>query len=686
MRDIGEILELINLNLLKEAKKKTLFYLNKDQNNFDLINILCIILIKQKKYQESVNYFKKIINSKFVNHSTLNNLGSAYLELKDYNHAIEYFTKAVKIKNDYYQAFNNLGIAYSRSDNFSKAIDAYEQSLKIKNDHSDTYNNLGLTYLKIKNFEKSINSFDNAIKFDKKFLDAFINRGTVYLTLGKYKEAYLDFEKALFLKPDCKEAIIKMGDILFKNKKIPEALTHYKNAYNISQDSVGLLGKIIHSKMSICDWSDYDELKNQIKIKILSQKDVIRPHINLYINDDHKIQKKLLNTNLKILNEKNFYNDKTKIFVKKNKKIRLGYFSTDFKTHAVSYLIKDLFKFHNKNEFEIYAFYIDDFIDEMNEELVKYFDQFFFVKNYTTSEIVKKCKDLNLDIIIDLNGHSDNHRIEIFAFKPAPIIINFLGYPGTSGLWYYDYLVADKNLIPNKFIDYYSEKLIFMPDCHQINSDIKIEGQFSKKDFEIPENSFVFACFNNPNKFTPSIFKIWMDILKEIKNSVIWLISENNIIKKNLQTQAKVNNIDIERLIFSNSLPKSKHLNRYRYTDLFLDNFPYNAHVTASDCLRSGTPLITLCGEMYQSRVGASLLKALQMDELITYTEMEYKNLTIEIASNKEKYASIKNKLKKNLLESNLFNSEIYTKNFEKNLKLIYEKFKSDRTINHINI
>jgi predicted O-linked N-acetylglucosamine transferase (SPINDLY family) len=558
--------------------------------------------------------------------------------------------------------------------------------LKIKNDYSDTYNNLGLTYLKIKNYEKSISSFDNAIKFDKKFLDAFVNRGTVYLILGKYKEAYLDFEKALFLKPDCKEAIIKMGDILFKNKKIPEALIHYKNAYNISQDSVGLLGKIIHSKMSICDWSDYDELKNQIKIKILSRKDVIRPHINLYINDDHKIQKKLLNTNLKILNEKNFFNNKTKIFFKKNKKIKLGYFSTDFKTHAVSYLIKDLFKFHNKDEFEIYAFYIDDFIDETNEELVKYFDQFFFVKNYTTSEIVKKCKDLNLDIIIDLNGHSDNHRVEIFAFKPAPIIINFLGYPGTSGLWYYDYLVADKNLIPNKFIDYYSEKLIFMPDCHQINSDIKIEGQFSKKDFEIPENSFVFACFNNPNKFTPNIFKIWMDILKEIKNSVIWFISENNIIKKNLQTQAKANNIGIERLIFSNSLPKLKHLNRYLYTDLFLDNFPYNAHVTASDCLRLGTPLITLCGDMYQSRVAASLLKALQMDELITYTEMEYKNLIIEIASNKEKYASIKYKLKKNLLESNLFNSEIYTKNFEKNLKLIYEKFKSNRTIDHINI
>jgi len=175
-----------------------------------------------------------------------------------------------------------------------------------------------------------------------------------------------------------------------------------------------------------------------------------------------------------------------------------------------------------------------------------------------------------------------------------------------------------------------------------------------------------------------------MDILKEVKNSIIWFISEDNLAKKNLQTLANLNNINVERLVFSSSLPKSKHLNRYLYTNLFLDNFPYNAHTTASDCLRLGTPLITLSGNMFQSRVSASLLKTLQMDELITYTEEEYKNLAIEIGNNNKKYIQIKNKLRKNLLESNLFNPKIYTKNFEKALKLIYEKYESKNTIDHI--
>jgi len=684
MESISEIIELINLNFLEKAKKKILLQLKKNNDNFNLINILCVILLKQKKYYEAINYYKKIINSKFINHSFFNNLASAYLGLEDYNNAIVYLTKAIKIKIDYYQAYNNLGIAYSRLDNFKKAIESYEQSIKIKNDYSDAHNNLGLTYQKIENFEKSINCYNNAIKFDEKFLDAYLNRGTVFLIIDKYKHAFSDFKKALILKPDCKEALIKIGDVLIKDKKILEALVNYKKAYDIDPDSIGLLGKIIHAKLTICEWSNYNKLRDEINKKISSKKDVISPSQNIYINDDLRIQQQLLATNLEKLNKKKYPSAEIKFSLKKNKKIKIAYFSTDFKTHAVSYLIKDLFKLHNKEEFEIYGFYIEDFIDDVNKELTKYFDQFFFVKNLTSLEIVNKCKDLNLDIIIDLNGHTDNHRIEVFSYKPAPLIINYLGYPGTSGLWYYDYIIADKNLIPENFINFYSEKIIFMPNCYQINSYIKIENKFSKKDFGIPENSFVFSCFNNLNKFTPNIFKIWMDILKEVKNSIIWFISEDNLAKKNLQTLANLNNINVERLVFSSSLPKSKHLNRYLYTNLFLDNFPYNAHTTASDCLRLGTPLITLSGNMFQSRVSASLLKTLQMDELITYTEEEYKNLAIEIGNNNKKYIQIKNKLRKNLLESNLFNPKIYTKNFEKALKLIYEKYESKNTIDHI--
>ena len=683
MKNINEIIELINLNLLEEAKKQVLLSLKKDKESFDLINILCVILLKQKNYYQAINYFEKIINSKLINHATLNNLASAYLGLEDYNNAIKYLTKAIKIKNDYFQAYNNLGIAYSKLENFNKAIESYKQCLKIQNDYSDAYNNLGLTYQKIEDFDQSINSFNDAIKFNDKFLDAIINRAKVFFILTKYKEAFLDFQRALILKPDCKESLISAGDIHVRLKKIPQAIIFYKKAYDIDPNSIGLLGKIIHAKMSLCDWNDYADLKNLINKKVILGIDIISPSQNLYINDDFEIHKKVLNTSLKKISKNKFADIESKSN-SKSKKIKIGYFSTDFKTHAVSYLIEDLFKFHNKDEFEIYGFYIEEFVDKKTEELMKYFDQFYFVKNLKTLEIVEKCKNLNIDIIVDLNGHTGNLRLEIFQYKPAPLIINFLGYPGTSGLCCYDYLIADKNLIPQNYVNYYSEKIIYMPDCYQINSNIKIENKFSKKDFGIPEDCFIFSCFNGPHKFTPDIFSTWMDILEKTKKSVIWFISDNNIIRENLQKQAKIKNIDIKRLIFSNSLPKPQHLKRYLYTDLFLDNFPYNAHTTASDCLRFGTPLITLCGEMFQSRVSASLLKTLQMDELITHSQLEYKNLAIEIANNKEKYIVIKNKLEKNLLKSNLFKPEVYTKNFEKALKLIDDKFRNYKSTNHI--
>ena len=685
MKNINEIIELINLNLLEEAKKQVLLSLKKNKESFDLINILCVILLKQKNYYQAINYFEKIINLKFINHATLNNLASAYLGLEDYNNAIKYLTKAIKIKNDYFQAYNNLGIAYSKLENFNKAIESYKQCLKIQNDYSDAHNNLGLTYQKIEDFDQSINSFNSAIKFNEKYLDAYINRGIVFLTLFKLNDAFLDFKKALILKPDCIEALINIADILTTNKKITEALVYYKKAYSISPNSIGLLGKILHAKMNICQWDDYDEIKNEINEKIILNKDVIKPFQNLYINDNFKIQNKVLRNNLKEINKKNFFQIKSNLYQEKNKKIRIGYFSTDFRAHAVSHLIEDLFKLHNRDEFEIYAFYIGDIIDETNKRLVKYFNQFFFVKNYKTLDIVQKCKNLNLDIIIDLNGFTDYHRINIFSYKPAPLIVSYLGYPGTTGLCYYDYIIADPILIPKNFINFYSEKIIFMPDCYQINSNIIIEDKFSKKDFGILENHFIFCCFNNPKKFTPNIFKIWMDILKKTTKTIIWFMTEDQLVEKNLQDQAKINNIDPSRLIFSKKEKEvSRHLNRYLHANLFLDNFPYNAHTTASDCLRVGTPLITLCGEMFHSRVSASLLKTLKMDELITNTELEYKNLAIEMANNKEKYIMIKNKLKKNLLESNLYKPEVYTKNFEKSLRLIYDKLRTNGTIEHV--
>lgn len=677
------IVQLVNSNLFKKAEKETRLLLKNNKDNLDLLNILCAVLLKQSKFEESLIYFEKIINHEDKNHSTYNNYGSAFIGLHRYEEAKNSFIKAINLKNDYFQAYNNLGISYSKLEQYDQAINAYKESLKIKNDYAEAYNNLGITYQKIEKYDLSIIAFNNAIKFNNNFIEAYNNLGLTYVFKDQFLDAFLNFNKALDLDKDFNEAIINLGDLYAKNNKILKALNYYNKSLIINPNTDSLLGKIIHQKIKICEWENIDYFFSLLEEKIKNNLNVIDPSIYLYINGNIKKHQKIINN---IKNKKQIKNFEKIQFKNKNiiNKIKVAYFSSDFKEHAVSYLIEDLFKFHNKNEFEIYGFYLDDITDEVNKRLLNYFNKFFCIKNKSIEEILDICKKINLDIIIDLNGFTKGSKTEIFTHRPAPIQINFLGYPGTTGLNCFDYIVADKTLIPDNNQKYYSEKIIYMPNSYQVNSELKIVNNFSKKYFNIPSDCFVFANFNNLKKLLPNIFKIWINILKKTENSILWLIEEDEIIINNIKLEAKKNNFNENKIIFSKPLPKQKHLCRYFYVDLFLDTYPYGSHTTGSDCLRCGTPLITLCGEMFQSRVAASLLKNLNINELITYNITDYENLAIELANNKNRLNSIKNKIKNNLETTTLYNPRLYAKNFETALKIAFNKFNSNSPVENI--
>jgi predicted O-linked N-acetylglucosamine transferase (SPINDLY family) len=371
-----------------------------------------------------------------------------------------------------------------------------------------------------------------------------------------------------------------------------------------------------------------------------------------------------------------------------SQKIRVGYFSADFKNHPVAYLISELFELRDRSQFEIYGFSLVKAVDEMSRRFQLAFDHFIESQGMSDIEIAQSSRDLNIDIAVDLTGFTQDARTGIFSYRPAPIQVNYLGFPGTMGADYIDYIIADKTLIPLDAQSSYTEKVAYLPNSYQANDRKRAiaEKKFTRHQLGLPEDEFVFCCFNNNFKILPVTFASWMRILKAVEGSVLWLLADNPTAKNNLIKEATARGLDSCRLIFAERMPLPEHLARHRQADLFLDTLPYNAHTTCSDALWAGLPVLTLMGSTFPGRVGASLLKAIDLPELITNTQEEYEAMAIELAINPQKLRDIKLKLARNRLTTPLFDTPLFTKNLETIYTKMMERYQADLQPDHITI
>jgi predicted O-linked N-acetylglucosamine transferase (SPINDLY family) len=324
----------------------------------------------------------------------------------------------------------------------------------------------------------------------------------------------------------------------------------------------------------------------------------------------------------------------------------------------------------------------------MRQRLEKSFDQFIEVGSKSDVEVAKLSRDLNIDIAVDLKGFTQDARTGIFSYRAAPIQVNYLGYPGTMGADYIDYIIADKTLIPLDAQSSYTEKVVYLPNSYQVNDRKRIisDRQFTRQELGLPEDRFVFCCFNNNFKILPATFTSWMRILKATEGSVLWLLQDNSWVVENLKKEAQKQGVDAQRLVFADRLPLSEHLARHSQADLFLDTFPYNAHTTTSDALWAGLPVLTMMGQSFASRVAASLLNAIGLPELITNTQEQYETFAVELAQNPLKLAEIKLKLANNRLITPLFDTPVFTKNIEAAYLKMIERYQTDMMPDHVTI
>jgi predicted O-linked N-acetylglucosamine transferase (SPINDLY family) len=442
--------------------------------------------------------------------------------------------------------------------------------------------------------------------------------------------------------------------------------------------------------MLTCDWSTFS---NSIEIcinEVKNSKKIIHPFSLLGLVDDVK-----LHTKCSKIYVKDKYDLKSNLGpIIKNynkKKIRIGYYSACFHNHAISHLIAELLETHDKKKFEIYGFSFGlNLNDQYRQRLSKSFDCFYIVNYLSDREVALLSRKIGIDIAIDLNGYTSDCRPNIFSYRCAPIQVNYLGYPGSMGVSYMDYIIADKTVIPKNINNLYSEKIIYLPNSYQPNdTKRKISNKiFTKKELNLPENSFIFCCFNNAYKILPEVFNIWMEILKNVENSVIWLLedSENSIVSKNLKKEARARGVSDHRLIFSQKVTIDEHLARLKLADLFLDTFPYNAHTTCTDALWAGVPVLTYSGKSFASRVAASLLNTLGLEELVTDSLDKYKTIAIKLSKNKNELFLIREKLLNSKIISPLFNTSLFAKNLEKSYKIIYSRYLKNLELQNIEI
>jgi tetratricopeptide (TPR) repeat protein len=641
---------------LDQAKNIYEKIIKQNPNNFEAINLLGIISLQLQDNDQAIILIKKAITINHKHHALYNNLGVAYKNLKKYDEAIINFNKAIELNPSYAEAYNNLGIIFKNTNQHKEAHKNYIKSIILKPNYAEAYNNLGLLYKELKKYDEAIINFNKAIELNPSYAEAYNNRADTFFLYEKYILAIEDYNKLKELKPE--------------NKYL----------FEIS---------IFIIKSIICDWKDYEETLLGLKKKLINN-EIYIDCINILRNFDslNIIKNNTSTEDLRLIIKSQGELYKKNLNYKKNKKIKIGYYSADFRNHPVGHLISDLLESHNKNDFEIIGFYFNKYPDDkVTKRISKAFDKFYYTKEISDDDIILKSRKLGIDIAVDLMGITRGSKTNIFIKQLAPIQINFLGYPGTTPN-NNDYIIGDKYLIPEDSQKFYFEKIIYMPDCYQ-PSDSKrpvFNTDYYSKEFNLAKANIKLCCLNDSSKINPLIFNAWMQILEKTKNSFLFLLESNNYCKDNLISEAKRQNVSSNRLIFLSKLPYEDHLSRFRMFDLFLDTFPYCSHTTANESLWSGVPIISLSGESFQSRVSSSLLSNLKMDELITTNIEDYKNLSISILNNPLKLKEIKSKLINNAKKSNIFNTKLYAINLEKAYKEIYNRHKNNLQPKHIYI
>ena len=637
-------------------------------------------LIKIKKFKEAQIKCDDIKKHFDENVEFLHIYGFVFFNLKNYEKAIVQWEKAVKINPKFVDGLNNLGNALSRIGKFDEAINYLNKALNLRPDFFETYYTLSEIFYQKGIYDKSLKNINEALNLKPEDLLTIKSKLSILSKMNMKKE-YLKFlEKVIPYHPKETELYYKKAQIFSELGMNTSSINTYKTILMIDPEYPFVLGNVVQDKLLNCDWNNLDRDLNDLKNKILEDKKIASPMLLSTVFDSSELLFKASKIWIQQFDEGNSRFQAQ--ILEKNTKIKIGYFSADFRDHPIGHLIVKMLETHDKSKYEIFGFYLGKRHEEndiFHSRIKKAFTKFYDVSNMSNEEIISLSKNLKIHIAIDLMAHTGGHegKFGIFQKKLAPIQINFLGYPGTSGSDKIDYIIADKTVIPEKNKKFFSEKIIYLPHSYQPSEKDRVisEKKFTKQILNLPKDDFIFCCFNTIKKILPNTVNLWAEILNQVPKSVLWLLSDNNDAIQNLKIEFEKKKIDPKRIIFGTKVPIMEHLVRIKFADLFLDTFPYNAHTSCSDSIWAGLPILTLEGDSFQSRVASSLLKTTGLNELISKNEKEYVDKAVHIAKNQEYLNQLKNKLLASKDSNPLFDNKSFTYNIENAYSIVFEKY-----------
>jgi protein O-GlcNAc transferase len=623
-----------------------------------------------KRYAEALASYDRAIALRPDDAGTFSNRGASLIGLERFEAALASYDKAIALNPDYTEAFSNRGTALRKLGRQADALASYDTAIELQPDYAEAHSNRGNVLAELRRFDDALVSHDRAVSFKPDHADAWSNRGNTLFGLKRYDEALSAYDKALAIKPDLVAAWLGRGDTLKKQQRHDEALQSLSKARDAAPDHEFIKGHLLHQRMLCCDWTDLDRQIVEITADLALGKRSARPFgwQGLSASDESLKRCAEIWNRDKYPRVTGMDQNRTYTAGRAGGRIRIGYVSGEFREQATSHLIVGMLEAHDKKRFEVVGFdngsadgsAIRRRIDGALDEIVS-------IQRLDDAAAARAIRDARIDILVNLNGYFGDERTGVFAHRPAPIAVNYLGFPGTLGADYIDYILADTTVIPRDTHSNYTEKVVYLPNSYQANDDKRriADRVFTRSDLGLPDSGFVFCCFNNAYKILPATFDVWMRLLRNVSGSVLWLLESNAAAARNLRREAEKRSIDSGRLVFAPFLPPDEHLARQRMADLFLDTLPYNAHTTASDALWAGLPVLTCIGTTFAGRVAASLLKAVGLPELIAQTEAEYETRALELATNPRTLSAVRHRLEHNRLTSPLFDTGLFTRHIE---------------------
>jgi len=666
------------------------------------------VLARLSRLEEAITAYDKVLARVPGHVGALNNRGSALASLGRHADALACFDRLLAISPDHVDGLANRGAALKQLGREQEALACYARALALDPAHWNSLLNRGNALLALDRAAEALASYQQALAIGPGRADALVGRGNAQLALNRAAEALESYERALAKDPDQRDALLNRGNALVRLGRTEEAITayghglakyhhdagllanragvlsragrfdaairDYENALRVAGDDPAAIGGLVNALQEICDW---DQLAGPLQ-KLEAQIDAgqsVDPLLLLRISDDPLRQlecaRNWVRTTVPTMSSTVLPRAGAS-----SGKLRVAYLSADFRQHPTSFLIAGLFEQYDRSRFETTAISLStDEHSAMRKRLNEAVDRFIDVDRKSDQDVAGLLREMKIDIAVDLMGHTWHARPKILALRPAPIQVNYLGYPGTMATDFIDYIIADRVALPFDQQAFFTEAIVHLPDSYQANDSKRVIAAKlpSRREAGLPDDAFVLCCFNQSFKITPSIFDVWMRILGQLEDGVLWLLQTSDLAVANLRRQAAARGVDPNRLVFAPKVALADHLARHRLADLVLDTLPYNAHTTGSDALWAGVPIVTCMGSSFPARVAASLLHAVGLPELVTTSLGEYAALALELATDRGRLQAIRRKLEANRLTCPLFDTGRFSRHVEAAFTTMWE-------------